>query len=170
MENFERYTALHEELMKRLENGEITTEQAKILNDKFFDKYVVESAYDFKEGYDENELEVYEESARNKYLDKLEEEGEKIKKEAERVQKLISHATGDKKKSLEKRLGILWDKLNDVERKIKTYGMDRTSRSDGYGPNSIRTAGRDSKYYFDREFGSKDPKNEELHDNINNRK
>ena len=42
MPNFERYGALHNEIMTRLENGEITTETAKEVIDAAFDKYVVE--------------------------------------------------------------------------------------------------------------------------------
>ena len=51
MTNFERYNALHNEVMKRLEEGEITTESAKELNDRFFDRYVVE----FVEGRKDDE-------------------------------------------------------------------------------------------------------------------
>lgn len=43
MTNFERYNALHDEVMKRLEDGEITTEQAKNVIDLSFDKYITES-------------------------------------------------------------------------------------------------------------------------------
>lgn len=43
MPNFERYNKLHNEVMKRLEDGEITTESAKELNDKFFDRYIIET-------------------------------------------------------------------------------------------------------------------------------
>jgi chromosome segregation ATPase len=43
MNNFEKYTALHNEVMKRLEDGDITTEQAKEVIDLSFDKYVTES-------------------------------------------------------------------------------------------------------------------------------
>jgi hypothetical protein len=41
--NIEKYNKLHDELMKRLESGEITTEQAKEVNDLAFDKYITES-------------------------------------------------------------------------------------------------------------------------------
>lgn len=42
MTNYERYLEIHNELMNRLANGEITTEQAKEVNDLAFDKYIVE--------------------------------------------------------------------------------------------------------------------------------
>lgn len=42
MTNFERYHALHDEVMKRLEDGEITTESAKELNDRFFNRYIMD--------------------------------------------------------------------------------------------------------------------------------
>jgi predicted nucleic acid-binding Zn-ribbon protein len=41
--NIERYIGLHNEVMTRLENGEITVEQAKEVNDLAFNKYIVES-------------------------------------------------------------------------------------------------------------------------------
>jgi hypothetical protein len=41
--NIEKYNKLHNELMKKLEAGEITTEQAKEINDLAFDKYITES-------------------------------------------------------------------------------------------------------------------------------
>ena len=44
MQNIERYNLLHTEIMRRLEDGEITTEQAKELNNKFFDRYVEEKS------------------------------------------------------------------------------------------------------------------------------
>ena len=42
MPNYNRYNKLHDEILTRLENGEITTEQAKDVIDLAFDKYVVE--------------------------------------------------------------------------------------------------------------------------------
>ena len=48
MSNFERYCQLHDELMRRLEDGEITTEQSKEVNSKIFDKYIIEASYDRK--------------------------------------------------------------------------------------------------------------------------
>ena len=42
MPNFEKYNKLHAEIMKRLEAGEITTEQAKEVNDLAFEKYITE--------------------------------------------------------------------------------------------------------------------------------
>ena len=39
--NFEKYLSIHEEIMTRLENGEITTETAKEVNDLAFNKYIV---------------------------------------------------------------------------------------------------------------------------------
>ena len=42
MPNFERYSKLHDEIMRRLEVGEITTEQAKEVNDLVFEKYIIE--------------------------------------------------------------------------------------------------------------------------------
>lgn len=41
MNNFEKYNKLHDEIISRLENGEITTETAKEVNDLLFDKYIV---------------------------------------------------------------------------------------------------------------------------------
>lgn len=41
--NFERYDVIHNEIMKRLQEGEITIEQAKEVNDLAFDKYIVEA-------------------------------------------------------------------------------------------------------------------------------
>ena len=46
MKNNERYNIIHTEVMKRLGDGEITTEQAKELNNRFFDKYITESFLD----------------------------------------------------------------------------------------------------------------------------
>ena len=46
MNNFEKYNKLHTEIMKRLEAGEITTEQAKEVNDLAFEKYVTEGVVD----------------------------------------------------------------------------------------------------------------------------
>lgn len=40
--NIEKYNKLHNELMNRLEAGEITTERAKEINDLAFDKYITE--------------------------------------------------------------------------------------------------------------------------------
>ena len=52
MDNLNKYDLLHTELMKRLEEGEITTEQAKYLNNKFFDKYIIEDEIDiYNEGF-----------------------------------------------------------------------------------------------------------------------
>ena len=52
MTNFEKYNKLHDEVMKRLENGEITVEQAKEVNDLAFDKYITEAkildSHDFR--------------------------------------------------------------------------------------------------------------------------
>lgn len=45
--NFERYSAIHNELIKRLQDGEITIEFAKEVNDLAFDKYISEKV-DFK--------------------------------------------------------------------------------------------------------------------------
>lgn len=42
MTNFEKYNKLHTEIMKKLENGEITIEKAKEVNDLAFDKYITE--------------------------------------------------------------------------------------------------------------------------------
>ena len=44
MPNFDRYNKLHDEIMKRLEDGEITTERAKEVNDLAFEKYILEAA------------------------------------------------------------------------------------------------------------------------------
>jgi hypothetical protein len=41
--NIEKYNKLHSEIMNRLENGEITVETAKEINDLAFDKYITES-------------------------------------------------------------------------------------------------------------------------------
>jgi len=38
--NFKKYNILHNEVMKRLDEGEITIEQVKELNNRFFDKYI----------------------------------------------------------------------------------------------------------------------------------
>lgn len=43
MNNFEKYNKLHNEIMKRLEDGEITVEQAKEVSDLAFDKYISET-------------------------------------------------------------------------------------------------------------------------------
>ena len=43
MNNFEKYNTLHNEVMKRLEDGEITIECAKEINDLAFEKYIIES-------------------------------------------------------------------------------------------------------------------------------
>lgn len=40
--NIQRYLTLHNEIMNRLEAGEITTETAKEINDLAFDKYITE--------------------------------------------------------------------------------------------------------------------------------
>jgi hypothetical protein len=40
--NIEKYNKLHTEIMKKLENGEITTERAKEINDLAYDKYITE--------------------------------------------------------------------------------------------------------------------------------
>ena len=55
MANSERYNLLHDEVMRRLENGEITTEQANEVHDKIFDRYVIESeeSQEPKNEYDE---------------------------------------------------------------------------------------------------------------------
>ena len=45
MANYERYADIHNEIMNRLEAGEITTEQAKELDDTFFDKYITEGKF-----------------------------------------------------------------------------------------------------------------------------
>lgn len=42
--NFEKYLSLHNEIMNRLESGEITAEMAKNVNDLAFDKYIVSEA------------------------------------------------------------------------------------------------------------------------------
>ena len=44
MTNFEKYNKLHSEVMSRLENGEITIETAKEVNDLAFEKYIEESS------------------------------------------------------------------------------------------------------------------------------
>ena len=41
--NIEKYNKLHNEIMKRLESNEITTESAKAINNLAFDKYIVEN-------------------------------------------------------------------------------------------------------------------------------
>jgi hypothetical protein len=41
--NIEKYNKLHDEIMKRLENGEITIETAREVNDLAFEKYMYES-------------------------------------------------------------------------------------------------------------------------------
>ncbi len=46
MNNFEKYNALHTEVMKRLEDGEITIETAKAVIDLTFDKYIIEASTD----------------------------------------------------------------------------------------------------------------------------
>ena len=43
MTNFEKYNKIHDEVMKRLEDGEITTEMAKEVNDLAFEKYLLEA-------------------------------------------------------------------------------------------------------------------------------
>lgn len=43
MPNFEKYNKLHNEVIKRLKDGKITTEQAKEVHDKIFNKYIIES-------------------------------------------------------------------------------------------------------------------------------
>ena len=43
MNNFEKYSKLHDEVMKRLEDGEITIEKAKEINDLAFEKYISEA-------------------------------------------------------------------------------------------------------------------------------
>lgn len=45
MTNYEKYNKLHAEVMKRLEDGEITIETAKEVNDLAFEKYVTENAF-----------------------------------------------------------------------------------------------------------------------------
>lgn len=44
--NIEKYNILHDELMKRLESGEITVEMAKEVHDLAFDKYITEGFFD----------------------------------------------------------------------------------------------------------------------------
>lgn len=41
--NFEKYNMLHNEIMKKLEIGDITVEKAKEINDLAFDKYIIEA-------------------------------------------------------------------------------------------------------------------------------
>ena len=38
--NIEKYSKLHNEIMKKLENGDITVERAKEVNDLAFNKYI----------------------------------------------------------------------------------------------------------------------------------
>ena len=54
MPNFERYLALHNEIMNRLERCEITTEQAKEVNDLAFDKYIMERSLFKKDNNEKN--------------------------------------------------------------------------------------------------------------------
>ena len=42
--SIEKYNKIHDELIKKLEDGEITIEQAKEINELAFDKYVLESS------------------------------------------------------------------------------------------------------------------------------
>lgn len=43
--NIEKYSKLHNEIMKKLENGEITVENAKEINDLAFNKYITEGKF-----------------------------------------------------------------------------------------------------------------------------
>ena len=42
--DFEKYSLIHDELMKKLEDGEITTEQVKELDNLMFDKFILEKS------------------------------------------------------------------------------------------------------------------------------
>lgn len=43
--NFEKYYKVHNEVMDRLESGELTIEQAKEINDMAFDRYLMENKF-----------------------------------------------------------------------------------------------------------------------------
>ena len=191
MTNFERYNALHDEVMKRLEEGEITTEQAKSVIAMSFEKYCTET-FEYE---DDNELEIFEESARQKYVELLE-------KKRDKLQTLIKHATGEKRKELQNKLNDVNDQLYKYAtgankggikntRNNTAYAKDKDGklvkgsvvsftydpkRVVGFNPDDGYDGG-DSRSFtlhspssaaenFAKDMGSKEPKNSELHDNI----
>lgn len=186
---FEKYLLLHDKIMEKVANDEITTEQAKELNDLAFNKYVIESSYNEDE-LDNNELEIFEESARHKYVEQLE-------KEKARLEKLLEFARGERLQSIKTKLKDIDEKLFKYGTGAKTGGYnnpdasvyvkdDKTGKVSGYklrgttdGGNSFYhdtvptpgryVGGKTAAETFAKDFGSKEPKESELHDNINKR-
>jgi mevalonate kinase len=187
MNNFEKYSAIHAEVMNKLESGEITAEQAKEIKDLAFDKYVVEFVEE-----DDDELEIFEESARQKYRELLE-------KKKTRLENYIKHSTGETRKKYQEELDDVLEKLyqygtgavkggyknkdatNYIKRtddgKIlegKITGMGRGGSSYTWShPTTTRNSeyqsvgGGTSNDQFSKDLGSKEPNKSELHDNIN---
>lgn len=78
--NIEKYNKLHDEIMKRLENGEITMEQAKEVNDLAFDKYIVMESTDISKSRKDilnTTLKMLRE-AKIKYIEYLDDDKEKL--------------------------------------------------------------------------------------------
>jgi hypothetical protein len=114
MTNFEKYNKLHDEVLKRLEDGEITVETAKEVTDLAFDKYITE---------DSN-------SSNNKFINNIK---QKVLSALNRAQKEKSMTiNADQKDSINKRISAFTELYKWIEQQgdqLTKQNYDKTTRS-----------------------------------------
>ena len=106
MTNFERYNQLHDEIIKRLKNEELTIETAKSACNLIFDKYIMEAQLS------NTERDVVNEPSKTRML-------ELFNSETGRLIKIIGERNGNMPKEYSEKLKELRRRFDDLYEKIE---------------------------------------------------
>ena len=128
MADFERYNKLHDEVMKRLEVGEITTEQAKDVIDMSFEKYIFEYVDGRKPG---EQLPDYKKRIKQTRFNDLCSEMAKFTKTPiyKKVSEYSNKYDFDKKnEALYKKCKFVLSKFHDIKIELEMSGTNNKER------------------------------------------
>ena len=126
MTNFDKYNLMHEEIMFKMENGEITIECARQLNDLAFNKYIAEAS--MTEDY---------------MMDELFTEGANwdLHKEYRQTLKAIRTQIRDTKKLITaKKFDDARENIKKAREELENYKEKTTNLIDAIDPKDLKTA------------------------------
>ena len=109
---------------------------------------------DVLESYYEGEVTLALEGARMRYLEELEKKQKALKVEINRLEKMSSMATGERKKSIDEKISKLENEYKGIGKKANEYA-GANAYDVGKQKEYAKTAGAKYKYYEDQEKASK---------------